>query len=49
MTMKEGLLNFSKNIKPIMLKCREGKKVTKEEQRTISEYYQEVLYYLANK
>ena len=47
MSNKQGLVNFSKNIEPIMLKCKGGKKLTKEEQLEIMEYYLEVLHYLA--
>jgi len=46
MDQKDGLINFSKNITPIMGKCKNGQKLTKEEQNTIVEFYLEVLNYI---
>ena len=40
----EGLRNFIANIKPIMEKCRDGKKLTPEEQITIVQFYLEVIH-----
>jgi hypothetical protein len=46
MTAKEGLTNQIENIKPIMLKCKAGQKLTKDEQTSIVNFYVEVSYYL---
>lgn len=43
---KRGVMNFTQNIKPLMMKCRKGEKITKDEQRQIVEYYLEVVHYL---
>ena len=45
---EQGLLNFSENIKPIIERCRDGKRLSKYERLTIVEYYLEVLHFLAN-
>lgn len=46
MEKKQGLKNFIVNIKPVMVKCRDGKKLTKDEQKTIVAFYLEVINYL---
>ena len=46
MDAKQVLVNFTLNIQPIMRKCRDGIKLTKDEQETIVEYYLEVVHYL---
>ena len=46
MANKQGLVNFTHNIKPIMEKCRDGKKLTKDEQGTIVQYYLEVIVFI---
>ena len=48
MEQKKGLRNFCQNIKPTMTKCREGKRLTKEEQETIVQFYLEVVSYLGS-
>ena len=48
LTRGEGLTNFTQNIKGVMLKCRHGEKLTKDEQEQIVQFYLEVCAYLAN-
>lgn len=48
MAGKQGLINFTQNIKPVMEKCRDGKKLHKDEQKNIVEFYLEVIHYLQN-
>ena len=43
MNNTEGLKNFARNIKPIMEKCRDGKKLSKDEQSTIVQFYLETI------
>lgn len=38
-----GLRNFVKNINPVILKCRKGEKLTKDEQGQIVQFYLEVI------
>jgi hypothetical protein len=47
MTLEEGLKNFVVNIKPTMLKCQSGARLTKDEQYTIAQFYLEVIHYLS--
>jgi hypothetical protein len=44
--MKEGLCNFAVNIKSLMQKCADGKKLTLDERRTIVSFYLEVVRFL---
>lgn len=48
MTQLEGLKNFAVNIKPTMLKIKEGKKLTQSELQAILQFYLEVMDYLAS-
>ena len=47
MEQKQGIKNFAVNIKPIMEKCRHGKKLTKQEQETIVQFYLEVVDFIS--
>jgi hypothetical protein len=38
----EGLKNFTRNIKPVILKIKDGKKLTQSELNQIKEFYLEV-------
>jgi hypothetical protein len=42
-----GMCNFLQNIKPIMEKCRDGKKLSKDEQGQIVKFYLEVAHFTA--
>lgn len=43
--MLAGVKNFVMNIKPIMEKLRDGQAITKEEGKTVTEFYLEVCYF----
>ena len=47
MEQKQGLRNFTQNIKPVMLKCKDGKRLTKNEQKQIVEFYLEVVDFIS--
>ncbi len=47
MEQKQGLRNFVQNIKPVMLKCKGGKKLTKDEQGQIVQFYLEVVDFIS--
>ena len=47
MKQLQGLKNFSLNIRELMLKCKNGEKITREEQQTIVEFYLETIDYLS--
>jgi hypothetical protein len=43
----QGLKNFCANIKPAMLKVKEGKKLTAVEQQKIVQFYLEVVHVIS--
>lgn len=48
MTQLQGLKNFAVNIKPTMLKIKDGKRIHPDELQNVLQFYLEVLDYLNN-
>ncbi len=48
MTQLERLKNFAENIKPTMLKIKEGKKPTIDELKSVLQFYLETIDFIGN-
>lgn len=47
MESSKGLRNFVQNIQPVIMKCKHGEKLTKDDRSQIVEFYLEAIHVLS--